>query len=293
MSKFDRWIKPEQTSWALWQFNDYESQLNNMYWSSVALESFALYHVRRQASGDVRPTLKATGPDANRFDSEKESFLKHTRDMGNWKRASFIMAATGAMESHFQRVVLTALKSDPALLYGRTKAIDGVEWLKVGIDVDYSEILVSITKGAWESRYSKIKGLFGEIPDIRDNIAELDKVRIFRNGVGHAFGRDLDDEPDLLSRNIEEINGLSEERFKKWLGKLSGITRTFDKHLVANHIGDFESLLYLHNYLLTESVSGLGGRPFAKKFKTRITQDIGSNRSIDYYEEMIKYYRGV
>lgn len=290
---FDRWIKPEQTSWALWQFSEYEAQLNHMYWSSVALEQFSMYHVRKAPEESIRSVLKASGPNAARFDEERSLFLQHVKDMGNWKRASFIMAATGAMENYFQRAVLVALKSDPALLHGRPKAIDGVQWLKIGIDPDHSEILTAITKGAWGSRYSKLKSLFGELPDIRDNVDDLDKIRVFRNGVGHAFGRVLDDKPRLLRRGTDEITPLSEETFKKWLGQISGITREFDRHLVQHHIGDFESLLYLHEYSGKTDRSKSSLHTFAKGFKSKIGNELGHSKGLQYYEDMVSYYDAV
>lgn len=200
------------------------------------------------------------------------------KDMGDWKRASFIMAATGAMENYFQRAVLVALKSDPALLHGRPRAIDGVQWLKIGIDPDYSEILKAITKGSWGSRYSKLKSLFGELPDIRENVNDLDKIRVFRNGVGHAFGREHDDKPNLLHRGIDEITPLTEEKFKKWLGQISGITREFDRHLVQHHIGDFESLMYLHKYADNVDRSKSSLRTFTKGFKTKIGKELGHSK---------------
>ncbi|MCO3111469.1 hypothetical protein FA236_14860 [Pseudomonas aeruginosa] len=290
---FNRWAKPEQTSWALWQFSEYEAQLNHMYWSSVALEQFSMYHVRKSPDEGVRSILKASGPNAARFDEERNLFLKHVKDMGHWKRASFIMAATGAMESYFQRAVLVALKSDPALLHGKSKAIDGVQWLKVGIDPDYSEILAGVTKGTWASRYSKLKSLFGELPDIRDNVNDLDKIRIFRNGVGHAFGRELDVKPRLLRRGTDDITPLSEEKFKKWLGQISGITREFDRHVVQHHIGEFESLMYLHEYMGKIDRSKLTLRGFSKKFKSELGKELGHSKGIKYYEDMVSYYDSV
>lgn len=290
---FNRWTKPEETSWALWQFNEYETQLNNMYWSSVALEQFSLFHVRKNPTENIKDTLKASGPNANRFATERDIFQKSVKDMGHWKRASFIMAATGAMENHFQRAVLLSLKSDPGLLYGHSKKIDGVYWLKAGIELDHSEILTAITKGSWDSRYSRIKSLFGELPDIRDNVSTLDKIRVFRNGVGHAFGRELDSKPQLLKRSVGEITSLSEETFQKWLGKLSGITREFDRHVIKHHIGDFESLLYLNNHIKNNGRPTTSLRSFAKQIKSSLGQELGHSKSIKYYEELISYYDSV
>lgn len=252
-----------------------------------------MYHVRNSPSEGIRSILKASGPDSTRFDENRSLFLKHVKDMGHWKRASFIMAATGAMESYFQRAVLVALKSDPALLHGKTKAIDGVQWLKIGIAPDYSEVLIDVTKGTWASRYSRLKSLFGELPDIRDNVNNLDKIRVFRNGVGHAFGRELDVKPRLLRRGTDDITPLSEETFKKWLGQISGITREFDRHVVQHHIGEFESLMYLHEYIGRIDRSKLTLRGFSKKFKSELGKELGHSKGIQYYEDMISYYDSV
>lgn len=247
--KFERYKRSEGTSWAYWQFNDYETQINNIYWTGVAAVSRASYEVRNAvAPADARVVMCATGPDALRFPSDPTDFVSQSIDFLKWNRSSFIMAATGAFETYSWRAVLTALLSDPALPYGKSRAIDGATWLKLGLRPEYTEIKKRITKDTWAQRYAALRDLFGPIPKLQSNLIELDKIRLFRNNVGHAFGRDITAEPNLLTRNMERMRHIDDQKFKDWLSVISRSAKALDETLIQNHIGDFEPMLHFHSY---------------------------------------------
>lgn len=288
---FGRWVKSDGSTWAFRQFNEYETQMNNMYWSGEAALHFSMFNLRNSPMGATpQAVLKSTGINATRFPKKMSEYNRQLNDMRKWTRASFVMAAAGAFESYINRVALTALKSDPALIYGKARAIDGVNWLKIGIDVDHSKLLSSFAKGPWDQRYSEIKKVFGEINNLRDNLSELDKIRVYRNGVGHAFGRTLVDVPNLLTRDVEDISSISERRLQKWMGVMSRVAKSVDEVLRDNHIGRFEEINHFHHFLASSKQSKSRDKGFVKSYKKSVGNDIGHAYSVEYYQELIKYY---
>ena len=290
--KYNRYIRSEGTSWAFWQFNEYETQINSAYWSGVSAISRASYEVRNAAPPvDARSVMHAQGPDALRVPVDGRAFIANLEDFLKWNRASFIMAATGALETYLWRVVLTALMSDPAAAHGKSKAIDGASWLKLGIRPDHTEIKKRITKDTWHQRYAAIRDIFGEIPDLQSRVQELDQIRIFRNNVGHAFGRDLSAEPNFSSRAMERMRSIDDKKFKEWLGVISKTAKVIDTVLVTNHIGDFEPMLHFHAYY--ESFGATKppiNREFISTYKVALAKAEGHSKGNEYSQTLIRAY---
>lgn len=290
--KYNRYQRVEGTSWAFWQFNEYETQINSAYWSGVSALSRASYEVRNAPPPvDARAIMHATGLDAIRVPTDGRIFLANLEDFLKWNRASFIMAATGALETYSWRVVLTALMSDPAAAHGKSKAIDGVVWLKLGLKPDYAEIKKRITKDTWHQRYACLRDLFGDIPDLQSRVAELDQIRTFRNNVGHAFGRDLTAEPNLTVRTMERMRSIDDTKFKEWLGMISKAAKALDTVLVANHIGDFEPLLHFHSYFQAlGATKPTINRSFVSEYKLALAKAEGHSKGNEYAQTLIRAY---
>lgn len=290
--KYNRYLRSEGTSWAFWQFNEYETQINSAYWSGVSALSRASYKVRNApVPVDARAIMHADGPDAIRVPKDGKIFISNLGFYLNWTRASFIMAATGAFETYLWRAVLTALMSDPAAAHGKSKAIDGAVWLKLGLMPDYTKTKENVTKGDWNQRYSRLCNLFGDIPDLQSRVGELDKIRTFRNNVGHAFGRDLSMEPNLTVRTMEQMQTIKETKFKEWLGVISKSAKALDNVLVENHIGDFEPMLHFHSYYHALGVPKpeINGS-FISKYKKVLAETEGHSKGKEYAKSLIAAY---
>lgn len=290
--KYDRYSRKEGTSWAFWQFNDYETQINGAYWTGVAAISHASYEVRHATPPtNARALMHATGRDALRFPSDKKAFISNLTDFLKWNRASFIVAATGALETYSWRIVLTALMSDPAAAHGKSRVIDGASWLKIGLHPNYSDIKKLVTKGTWQQRYSALQDLFGDIPKLELHLQELDRIRKFRNNVGHAFGRDLDAEPILTTRIMDRMRSINEQQFKDWLSVISQAAKAIDETLIANHIGDFEPMLHFHHYYQSfgETKPPIDIR-FIDDYKLQLAHAEGHSKGRDYARTLIDAY---
>ncbi|HXC52489.1 MAG TPA: hypothetical protein VN634_16530 [Candidatus Limnocylindrales bacterium] len=290
--KYDRFNRFEGTSWAFWQFNEYETQINSAYWSGVAAVSRASYEIRRSAPPvNARVVMHATGTDAQRISAEGPAFVANLGEFLKWNRASFILAATGAFETYIWRVVLTALMSDPAALHGKSRAIDGATWLKLGLRPDYSDIKKRVTKDTWFQRYAAVRNIFGEIPALSSRVPELDQIRIFRNNAGHAFGRDLTVEPNLTARTTERMRTIDDTKFKEWLGVISKSAKAIDSVLVKNHIGDFEPMIHFHNYYESLGTVKPGiSSAFASQYKLALAKTEGHSKGNEYALTLIRAY---
>ncbi|WP_175130644.1 hypothetical protein [Paraburkholderia rhynchosiae] len=296
--KFERFKKYDKLSWAMRTFRKHETEVNDLYWSNAPAYHNASYLVRqsRSSSTPVSPAnvLNATGPDAKRIPATVASWQRSIKSFQVWARSTLIVGATGALETYIQRAVLTALRSDPAAQHGKSRAIDGISWLKLDIKPLYKEELKAFEKGTWQQRTSAIAGLFGEVPGLSIHIEELDKIRIFRNSVGHAFGRKLNEEPNLLSIAPESMNPISETNFKDWLNTLSKVANAVDKHLVENHIGEYELLHHFHVWCKRNRINPATMRTDTHRKYLDILGGLTSGvPGRDFIAEMIDYYNRV
>ena len=289
--KFERFTRSEGSSWALWEFNEHETQINNIYWASVASLSYSTYTVRNAPKHEDVPTiLKATGPNATRFPANPKIWLTTTATLQDWTRGSFVMAATGALERYVQRAVLTALLSDPALIYGKSRAIDGIAWLKLGINVDHAFVLDTVTIGKWPQRYSAFKKIFGEVPLVKHHLAILEEIREFRNDVGHAFGRDLSHKLISDTRSPQKMQKLKQQRLIEWLGVMSEVAKALDEVLVANHIGDFEPMHYFYTWQQKHRCTSTRSPQVEKEFRKALGKEEGHSKGRSYVQELIAAY---
>lgn len=290
--QFDRHERSEGASWALGEFSFYETQMNSMYWSGEAASAHATYLVRNAASHvPVTATLKATGPNAHRLPQQNKPWLTAMSDLQNWNRACFVLAATGALERFTQRIVHTALLSDPAVVYGKSRAIDGTNWLKIGITVDHNKQLEFVTKGEWTQRYSAIKKLFGDIPLLKHHLAALDEIREFRNSVGHAFGRDLDEEVMSNTRAVPKMLKIKQHQLIAWFQILSESAKALDEVLVARHVGDFEPILHFHAWLGNNKKKDISGNPtLIRAYRKALGEIEGRSKGVDYVNGLIAAY---
>lgn len=295
MANFDRFNRVEASTWALWEYNDYQTQMNNMYWSGEAAHGYSTYLVRNSLPHiPVKDTLKSTGPNADRFPKNGKQWLTVMKDLQNWTRASFVLASTGSFERYLERVVRTALLSDPALVYGKSRAIEGTLWLKLGIDFPCDEFVTSVTKGEWKQRYAALKRLFGEIPVVEYYVNTLDEAREFRNSVGHSFGRNVGVSVLTGTRDAQKMLKIKQEKLVKWFAAFSEVAKAIDEKILVSHIGDFEPVLHFHGWLVKEKKNRLKrDEQFAKEYRKVLGGVEKHSKGKDYCMQLISFYDSV
>lgn len=286
---FGRWNYPWAKSWAYFVFKKHHTHLNAIWWSHHAASRHAA-----TAAHNIGLTNKAVQafPAAVMHPSRKElplsEWLDYYKSFDNWVRLSACMSLSSYFEHYLHKIIRLSIASDPGVLLGKSRAIDGVTYLKSGMmAIDIQPHVESITKGTWQSRLAAYERLFGTAPAVlSQSVSELDKLRELRNKVGHRFGRSIDDSDLSPTAGLEEPERVSEERLAKWLGVVEKVVVAIDDHLRQTHIGAYEVL---------EAYAGISRDIFAKGWKDkRLSKHFPASQNgllpSGYCRDAIKFY---
>ena len=243
-------------------------------WSSLAKDYF-------KGSNDNILTIRKWSETFNEFE--------------NWIMLNCTMALSSYFETYLASVIRLALESDPGAMIGKPHTVDGMELIKHGKQnrKAIDDIVNSCTKGSWPSRLNAMQKVFGMMPEsLRKNIKTLESIRVLRNRVGHAFGRDIKKSREIDIAVKPSIERLSRQRFNKWQKHISVIVTDIDTLLLQNHIGSFQQMLVYHNLYptldQTNSPLEKGNRMMA--FKKAIGTDKKDTYSKDFCRSLVAYY---
>jgi hypothetical protein len=286
---FDRWKSPWPRTWPYALFKKHHTELNNLYWSNAAAKYHAMYLTKKAADGDkIDSTLAFPPANSHRINCSILEWKSRLKEFENWNRLNALMALTGYMETYLHAIVKLALTSDPGILISSSRVVDGIGLVKKSNLPDFDVHLRSITKGTWNDRLQCYMQLFKSAPTaLINNINELEAIRKLRNGVGHAFGREIDDYRSPLILKPIPLQRLSEQRLQKWLGLVETIVSEIEEQLRTNHIGAIEVLL---NYHFWDKKYPAGHTSEEKAFRAKFPDAQGSPPSATYFREAIKYY---
>lgn len=273
------------------KFRKHHTELNDLYWTYAP----AAHHAARHIKGSTVPPATSFHftREPRRVPPTAGEWEKRFKDFDNWVRLSSLMSLAAYFEIYVRSVVSLALESDPGVLLGKPRVVDGVSLLKTRKDYSYAESAVACVKGSWQERRAAYKDFFGFIPpSLETHSGELEEIRKLRNAVGHMFGRigefeNIRDTPDAPASER-----LSESRLQKFLGVVMDVAQEIDAHLGAQHIGQYEALLLYHrwrdpNFLDTpEEVRG-----FSRQFGHLVTVLRAGTGGAKYYRELIEHYK--
>ena len=290
MSKFERWKCPWQRTWAFVIFKEHHTQLNEFWWAQKCAYGKSM-SLAKSVGLDKKASLAF--PDATfhagRADNTLRQWNSRYYSFGNWAKLSFAMGLCAYFEVYLATVVRLALSSDPAVKLGVSRAVDGVALLKNEKLPPMKLEIESITKGTWSSRIAAYAKLFGSAPNILvSSASELDQLRILRNGVGHAFGRDIDAYESGSCFRAKELNRLSDARLQKWLGVVEKSAVAVDADLRDKHIGPFEIFEYYHSW---DKQYNKGVHSKAGALKSLIPMRAGDATHLDYFQGLIDHYK--
>lgn len=218
----------------------------------------------------------------------------------NWVNLNCIMAMSANLETYMATVIKLALESDIGVLFGASQKIDGIEIIKKSnkYPFELDEKITSCTKGDWNSRVSSFEKIFGTSPNIlRLNISSLENIRKIRNDIGHAFGREIESSRKHNSLTPLDAHKVKQEKVIEYLKLVFAITRAIDKQLMANHIGEYQTLHFYHNLQLnltkddTNYQRRVGNN--AIFLKTKLCE-FGVNRVGKIFcKELVEYYESL
>ncbi|WP_234122365.1 hypothetical protein [Clostridium hydrogenum] len=291
--KFNRWKSQDDYSYAFRLFNKYHTYMNSLYWSYVPAYDSAQYTyrnaIKKVPNNTTHKVFHLSGKNSDRVVSNINEWSKNLKEFDNWTRLNSLVAVNAYFEIYLSSVISLAIESDLGLLYCFSKEFDGIKVLKYGNQEKYSfyDKSEEITKGTWPKRISNYKQIFGKVPvELEKHEGDLEKIRKIRNDVTHSFGRDIELSRSRDTKRIIDIERISTERLQKYMGIIREVARGIDKHLLNNHIGDYENIYYYHickDKLILQNPT--------QDFKKKLNSLYVKNKGWDYINSLIDYYK--
>jgi hypothetical protein len=288
---FDRWSPAFAQTWSFRLLMRHQTEINNMYWAhqaamrkafectkgaSLSGQCLSFFTMKSGQSRHLPSTLKEWAHEYNAFD--------------NWTRLSSLVSATGYIEVFIKTMVRLALESDPGVIVGCSRKIDGTDPLKNQLNYTFKDEASTCAKGEWQSRIASYKKYFGICPTaITDHIQELEFIRRTRNGVAHTFGRGIDDYDLLAQAKPRKLITLNENRFLKYLGIIEEVAKGIESHLAPQHIGDYESVYHFHRWVSGKRCEDAN----IKLLKCEFANMHGSPIGKQYCKDLWKYYESI
>lgn len=295
LEQFNRWEPVKSSSWSLRVFKQYQTEMKRIV---TAYSSTSMYTYRELgASGavwdDIARNYMETGGDDTLVLSQ---WSKGLTEFDNWIRLNELMALCSYLEVYISSIVSAALESDPGLFVNSSHSVDGIKQIKNGVkfkrDV-LENVLTGCTRGDWQSRINNLSAIFGNVPEsLKNGLSDLEKIRMLRNKVGHAFGRDIEKSRDYEMTEISRMARLSSKTFLRYMYLVQSVVCDLDRMIMDNYIGNFQPLLFYHRIrpMIPETYNNGERMMFLKKLIGTNTKETYSKAFcrwvVEYYERL-------
>jgi hypothetical protein len=293
--QFDRWNAQPKQTWAYSMFLKYDFELTRISAAHYTAKKF------------IYSGLKSAGATLNDAPEEKFGFINDEvgryqyikewsdlyNEFDNWTNLNSLLTLASNLETYLAASVRLAITSNPGVLLGLSKSIDGAILLKnqdKPLNASH-EIVEACTRGDWGSRLKVFSRTFGTLPSFASAHADLEFIRKVWNEVGHSFGRDIEQAQEHGQVNKVPIRKLNHERFRNLQKIIWSVVRDIDGFLLHNHIGEFEVIDFYNKQphehrqmeirrrtmLLKKAVGRYGAVPRGKTFCSGL---------IEYWDEL-------
>jgi hypothetical protein len=297
MPKFLIDVPVMKRSFALRAFNKHETEINQHFWSFKVISDFSGFIARgEEAKNPKTPTkkvFKASGPDSERIPPTVSEWLDARDELENWLRLSALTSAASYLEVYIRNIVRVALMSDPLCRYDNgSRVIEGVRFLKIGLELPFDSDIEKITKGDWPARCAGFEAYFGSAPaKLKASIGDLEAIRRLRNNFAHGFGRKIATDPPAQSA-VAASERLSEKTFIGYMGTVSKVAASIDKYLLENFIGNFELVYFYHEWKDQPRPKKIKDYMAGRALQWTLNQKV-ITVSEEFCDELIAYYAAV
>lgn len=225
------WDPVLSQSLAFKRFLGAHTQNNDFYWHTILTRVLACKHLASIDGSQVVSEHETLGlhPESSRFPHTFNQWKSLVSDHENWTRLNTLVASTGYLEGYVYDVTILALLSDPGVLLGGPRTVNGIHYLKNNLSIPgLDKVVEGFTKGEWSQRVALMKKFFGIGSRLDALLVDLDEMRRLRNLVAHRFGRQFIENHEELVKPLAPIERLSEERLKSYLAIIATFARTID-----------------------------------------------------------------
>ena len=291
--EYSRWLTTREHSWPYRIFRKCNDELMTMYMAQLSAKQFTYQQLKNSGAKWSSPAYQFLYTHNNQQLTIKDwsdSFNKFE----NWSRLNQLMVLNSAFESYLAAIIKLTIESDPAILVEAPHTIDGIKNVKYEIaldNIDTKKIIESCTKGTWSERVDNLKKLFMKLPpSFTSSISSLEEIRVLRNNIGHAFGRDIEKFQTYDLYKLPKMNTLSFGHFRRLSTVILQIAKDIDTQVMLNNIGNFQPLYYYHT-IQKELEIYPTLKEKAQQLKTRLFIEANdSNYSTSLCEWVISYY---
>jgi hypothetical protein len=295
--KFKRWQPLGKSTWPYRIFLKFNGELHQLI-NTHLVSTAAVYRGLKEKGANWNDS-PAKFFDPKHRDFEMYKNLREWSDtynmFDNWVTLSRIMTISSTIETYLASVIGSALDSDPGVLLGIPRGIDGAAVLKNGPrkGIDSAPFIEACTKGTWSARLDAFEKLFGVgPPELRSAHSSFEAIRGIRNRFGHAFGRDIDEARKHGVLELLPMEKVSQEQANRLWKDVSIAMKAVDVFLLTKHIGDFETVRFYHTLEPTLKVSS--HRNVKAVALKRAIGGIGAeSRGKDYCGELIDYWEAL
>lgn len=291
---FDRWHHIYNHTGPFIVYKQYYEELNRYYWASysahkLTYKGMPLMGLKWESNPDTTLEL----PQHNHCFKTMREWSNAYNTLQIWTRLNVVVSLASILETYIDSVCGLAIESNPGVLINVSKSLDGVNLLKNNrLDRFVIENAVKgITKGTWSQRKNAFEALFGSYPEEWDTYEQdLEELRLKRNSVGHAFGRDIN-----KARRFEEIkplplDGIKQENLIHFFDITLRVATAIDQYLLDNHIGEYQALFSFHVFYTHNQGKKWNDKNWAnafRKYYTRSSMPLGKQFAID----LVDFYK--
>lgn len=285
---FERYSSWQGKTWCYGRFQSNHTQLNNFYWTTLS----TIYHaqkISKQHEDAVIANQVFPVRDSAKLNWPLNRWRMYTKESENWLRLNVLMSMSSYLELYIRCATRAALESDPCLLYGKPRLVDGVELLIHNESYGFAKEAEPCASGDWNSRFSQYTSLFkptdDQVKKFQSVIGDLEYIRKVRNSVGHSFGFDMDGlADDGLAATVKHYR-ISHDRIQKLLGIVEDTAATIEECL-SSHVGDYETVRMFHRRGQQTDLVARG-----RELKADIFKSVGRSPGNEYFSGLAKYYR--
>ena len=300
---FDRYGLWGKRTWAFRLFKLHHTELNQLYWSYVPTRSDAQHKTRRVDPSTETDTIFTINADLKRRISPQIAGWKSDfANFDNWVRLSALISLLSYLEIYIRNVAVAAIDSDPLLVMGFSRLIDGLTVLKSGKPRNTFFDTERFVKGDWTQRMTQYRETFGPPPQVLiENHSELEQMRKLRNTFAHRFGRVEQGDHSKPIAIGHEMERLTERRLQKWLGIVEQVALAIDEHVGAQYIGEYETLAFYHQWISEPQAAqqqwGVArpqpGNRREQDLATALGTIFGRHPGLQFCRELITYYERI
>jgi hypothetical protein len=309
---FDRSKPFMSTSLSFQRFRHDATDYSDFYWVSRAERDYLASDLRKRpaaASPVAQYGLQGT-PYELRMPPTIAKMSKMVSAVARWQRLTSVILLTSAFERFLQQLAVTAFNSDPLLVPGFPKRVDGLTLRKYNSEVT-APALEELTTGAWSQRISAYRRHFRYVPvELEQAEGPLEQLRLLRNRVAHNFAYAPQGEESIIHvaegarRQFHSAaqDSIADDKLYEYFLLLGKLTSVIDTDLATRFVGNFEvPALYLdwkadiiqHEKRVGKSTGSIADQGLAARFRAFAGAVLNWSMTTTQAKEMVAFIDGL